>query len=155
MRRLVLVGLAALALAACNQPAPQTAEQPAAQAAAPQAATQPAAAPVSNPDFPEGLQPPFPYKIRSRKTEDTPNGQVHKLVIEFKQGDRATVDKQIEDLLVAKGYRRYKNFEQGDGLVGDYGNNGKRVTVTTSPADGKLALEPDSLGTVYFVWQAQ
>lgn len=152
MRRLVFAGLATLALAACNQTAPKPAEPSA--TTAPQASTQPATQ-AANPDFPEGLQPPFPYKIRSRKTDDAPNGPVHKLVIEFKQGDKVAVDKQIEDLLVAKGYRRYKTFEQGDGLVGDYGSNGKRVTVTTSPADGKLALDPDSLGTVYFVWQAQ
>ena len=90
---------------------------------------------------------------RSKKTEESPEGPVRKLVIEFKQGDITTVDKQIEELLTGKGYRRYKSLQQGEGLVGDYGNQGRRVTVTTNPANGQLALDADSLGTVYFVWK--
>lgn len=150
MRRIVVLGLASLMLAACNQ----TAQPPAAdsQSAAP-AQPQAPAAPAVNPDFPTGFEPTFAYKIRSRKTDETPEGPVRKLVIEFKEGDVASVDKQIEALLTAKGYRRYKNFQQGEGLVGDYGHQGHRVTVTTNPANGQLALAPDSLGTVYFVWK--
>jgi hypothetical protein len=151
MRRIVVLGLASLVLVACTQTA-----QPPADSAQPVASTaaQPEA-PVAavNPDFPTGFEPPFTYKIRSRKTEESPEGAVRKLVIEFKQGDVATVDKQIEELLTAKGYRRYKSFKQGEGLVGDYGNQGRRVTVTTNPANGQLALAADSLGTVYFVWK--
>lgn len=152
MRRIAVLVLASLVLVACNQ----TEQQPSADAqpVAP-VASQPEtpAAPAFNPDFPTGFEPPFTYKIRSRKTEDSPEGPVRKLVIEFKEGDVATVDKQIEELLTAKGYRRYKSLEQGESLVGDYGNQGRRVTVTTSPANGQLALAADSLGTVYFVWK--
>lgn len=151
MHRLVILGLAALALVACSQTEPQpSASQPATSTAA-QPDT-PAAAQV-NPEFPTGFEPPFAYTIRSKKTEASVDGPLRKLVIEFKEGDVAMVDQQIEELLTAKGYRRYKSFQQGKGLVGDYGNQGHRVTVTTSPANGQLALAPDSLGTVYFVWK--
>ncbi|KAF1726183.1 hypothetical protein [Pseudoxanthomonas japonensis] len=160
MRRFIGFGVAALLLAACNQPAQQVPAD-AAETTAPEVAV-PVEAPVAqtpapaadNPDFPAGFQPSFGYSIRSRKVEDATNGQspVRKLVIEFKQGDALTVDKQIEELLLAKGYKRYKTFERGDDLVGDYGNSGKRITVTTTPANGKLKLAEDSLGTVYFVW---
>lgn len=153
MRRIVVLGLASLALVACSQTEQQPAADTQPTASAVVQTEPPAAAPSFNPDFPTGFEPPFAYKIRSRKTDDSPDGPVRKLVIEFKQGDVATVDKQIEDLLVAKGYRRYKTFQQGESLVGDYGNQGDRVTVTTSPANGQLALAADSLGTVYFVWK--
>lgn len=151
MRRIVFLGLAALILVACDQAAqqPSTDAQPVATNVTPPATP---VVPAHNPDFPTGFEPPFAYKIRSRKTEESPEGPVRKLVIEFKQGDITTVDKQIEELLTAKGYRRYKSLQQGEGLVGDYGNQGRRVTVTTSPANG-LALDADSLGTVYFVWK--
>lgn len=152
MRRIVFLGLAALILVACDQTAqqPSADTQPVAANVTPPATP---AAPAHNPDFPTGFEPPFAYKIRSRKTEESPEGLVRKLVIEFKQGDITTIDKQIEELLTAKGYRRYKSLQQGEGLVGDYGNQGRRVTVTTSPANGQLALDADSLGTVYFVWK--
>ena len=55
--------------------------------------------------------------------------------------------------LIGKGYKRYKTIERGTDLVGDYGNNGKRITVTTSPANGALQLSEGALGTVYFVWK--
>jgi hypothetical protein len=150
MRGYLWIGVMAVALAACNrtEPTPAPAAQPTAQTPAP--ATP---APAANPEFPTGFEPPFTYKIRSKKTEPAADGNLRRLVIEFKQGDVATVDKQIETALIAQGYRRYKTLNEGDAVVGDYGNNGKRVTVTTSPSDGKLVLEPDSLGTVYFVWK--
>lgn len=152
MRRIVFLGLAALILVACDQQAqqPPADAQPVASAAA---QTETPAIPASNPEFPTGFEPPFAYKIRSKKTEESSEGPVRKLVIEFKQGDVTTVDKQIEELLTVKGYRRYKSLQQGEGLVGDYGNQGRRVTVTTNPANGQLALDADSLGTVYFVWK--
>lgn len=152
MRRIVVLGLASFVLVACDQAAqqPPAASQPVASTVAQPEAL---AVPTVNPDFPTGFEPPFAYKIRSRKTEDSPDGPVRKLVIEFKQGDVATVDKQLEELLTAKGYRRYKTLQQGEGVVGDYGNQGRRVTVTTSPSNGQLALDADSLGTVYFVWK--
>ncbi|QNP41430.1 hypothetical protein [Lysobacter solisilvae (ex Woo and Kim 2020)] len=153
MRRIVVLGLASLVLVACNQTAQQPPADTQSVASAVAQPEAPAAVPAVNPDFPTGFEPPFGYKIRSRKTEESPEGPVRKLVIEFKQGDVATVDKQIEELLTAKGYRRYKSFQQGEGLVGDYGNQGRRVTVTTNPANGQLALAADSLGTVYFVWK--
>lgn len=148
MHRYAYLCLAMFMLAACSQ----TSNQATADGSPAQAAT-PATQPVANEAFPTGLEPPFAYKIRSRKNEETPSGTVHALVIEFKQGDVATVDKQLERILLAKGYSRYKNISQGDSLVGDYGKDGQRVTITTSPANGKLKLDPDSHGTVYFVWQ--
>lgn len=148
MRRYAFLGLAMFMLVACSQTSDQSAaEHSTAHAVA--SATQPA----FNQAFPASLEPPFAYKIRSRKTEETPNGTVHKLVIEFKQGDVATVDKQLEKILIDKGYHRYKRFSQGNGIVGDYGKDGQRVTITTSPVNGNSKLAPDSQGTVYFVWQ--
>lgn len=153
MRKTLLVAVA-IALTACNQAAPPSAE-PTVDQAAPSVAT-PEPAPVqatSNPEFPAEFEPSFPYKIRSKKSEETADGVLRKLVIEFKAGDVLEVDRQLEQLLVAKGYRRYKNFPQGDAVVGDYGKDGHRVTTTTTPSNGQLQLDPDSLGTVYFVWK--
>lgn len=151
MRRFIGLGIAALLLSACNQPsqapgdtAPPTAEAPTVQDAV-------APAPY-NQDFPTGMEPPFAYSIRSRKVEGAEGGPLRKLVIEFKEGDAATVDRQIEELLTGKGYKRYKTLTPGQDIVGDYGNKGKRITVTTTPADGRLQLAEGSLGTVYFVW---
>lgn len=152
MRRFIGLGVSALLLSACNQPAQAPVDTAAPSVDAP--TVQDAAAPVSyNRDFPTGIQPPFEYSIRSRKVEEAEGGPVRKLVIEFKQGDAATVDKQIEELLVGKGYKRYKTLERGDEVVGDYGNQGKRITVTTTPANGVLQLAEGSQGTVYFVWK--
>lgn len=155
MRKILLAAIV-MALAACNQAAPPPASTAAADQVPPPAVAPVPEAPVaaaSNPEFPAGFEPSFPYKIRSKKSEDAADGVLRKLVIEFKQGDVATVDRQLEESLVAKGYRRYKNFPQGDALVGDYGKDGHRVTTTTTPANGQLQLDPDSLGTVYLVWK--
>lgn len=100
--------------------------------------------------FPAAIQPSFPYKIRSQKVES--DGR-HKLVIEFKTGTVASTDKAVEQLLVSKGYSRSKSLKRNDGMFGDYGKNGSRVSVTTNPADGRLNLAPDSIGSVYFVWK--
>ncbi len=156
MRRIIGLSIAALLLVACNQPAQQAPVDTAAgNAAAPvdSPALQGATTATYNPDFPTGFVPTFKYSIRSRTAEDVPGGKLRRLVIEFKDGDARSVDKQLEDLLAAKGYKRYKTFERGDDLVGDYGNVGKRITVTTTRVNDKLQLAADSLGTVYFVWQ--
>lgn len=157
MRRFIGLGIAALLLTACNMPEQAPANDSAVQGAAAAPADSPtlqAAAPAKyNPDFPTGFQPPFAYSVRSRAVEDSADGQIHRLVIEYKQGDTPTVDKQLEELLVAKGYKRYKTLERGEELVGDYGNSGKRITVTTAPSKGNLKLGDGSLGTVYFVWK--
>ncbi|MFC3551478.1 hypothetical protein ACFOLC_10705 [Lysobacter cavernae] len=158
MRRFIGLVAAALFLTACNQPAQQApADSTAADAAVPvDSPTVQAAAPAAyNPDFPTGFVPAFKYSIRSRSVEDAAGGKQRRLVIEYKDGDAPAIDKQIEELLAAKGYKRYKTFERGDDLVGDYGKSGKRITVTTTPANDnlKMKLAADSLGTVYFVWQ--
>jgi hypothetical protein len=152
MRKLIYLALSASVLAACSAPTPPaTQSTTTAEAPTVQAEVAGAAAQAFNPDFPEGVAPGFKYKIRSRKTEATADGQLRKLVIEFKEGDLASIDAKVQALLEAKGFKRYKTLEQGAERVGDYGKPGRRVTVTTTPS-GAMKLDPDSLGTVYFVW---
>lgn len=148
MNRYLCLGLISVMLAGCNQSAQQSAAPTGQSAASVQTSGVKTA--ITNPDFPTGFEPPFAYRIRSRKIEDDGS---RKLFIEFKQGDVATVDKQIETILLAKGFRRYKTIDQNGSLVGDYGNAGKRVTVTVNPSIGKPQLDADSLGTVYFIWK--
>ena len=148
MKYRIALGLGVLLLVGCGDTSPQ---QSAEVTAPVSEGKRPAA--VANPDFPEGIAPGFAYKIRSRSAEETPEGRLRKLVIEFKEGNVKTIDNQIDDALVAHGYRRYKTVDQGESMVGDYGKNGHRITVTTSPKSGKLRLEANSLGTVYFVWK--
>lgn len=148
MKYRITLGLCALLLVGCSDPSPQQS----AEVAAP-ASEEKNPATVANPDFPEGIAPEFAYKIRSRSAEETPAGRLRKLVIEFKEGDVKIIDSQIDEALVARGYRRYKTVDQGESMIGDYGKSGHRITVTTSPKSGKLRLEANSLGTVYFVWK--
>ncbi|WP_296250148.1 hypothetical protein [uncultured Stenotrophomonas sp.] len=155
MRRIYGICMFTLVLAACNGPATAPVATPSEANPAADAPTvqSDAASANYNRDFPEGLQMPFEYTIRSRKVEEVDGAVLRKLVIEFRQGDAPTVDKQVEELLVAKGYKRYKTLERGNDLVGDYGSDGKRVTVTTTPVGGSLQLAEGSLGTIYFVWK--
>lgn len=154
MRRFIGLVAAALLLTACNEPSQQVPAGTSAADAAVPSDSPTVRAPAENPDFPAGLAPMFKYSIRSRSAEDRAEGKLRRLVIEFKDGDARSVDKELEDLLAAKGYKRYKTFERGADLVGDYGNVGKRITVTTTPVNDnlKIKLAADSLGTVYFVW---
>lgn len=146
----VLILAAAISVAAgCNAPtSPEAAQAPIAPPPT-QAVQQ---APQANADFPEGISPDFKFKIRSRGSEAADGeGSRRKLFVEFKEGDVAVVDQKLQALLEQKGYKRYKDFKNGDSRVGDYGKPGRRVTVTTSPA-GELKLDSDSLGTVYMIW---
>lgn len=106
-------------------------------------------------EFPPGFTPAFSYRIRSKKLDIQGSDRYRKLVIEYKEGDVNSVDKSIEGSLSGIGFRRYKNFQQPNGtIVGDYGNAGRRVTVTTTPKQPDMnLLDPGSLGTVYFVWK--
>lgn len=154
MRNPILLGLLLCMLAACKPEGQQDSPAPVeAEPVAPVVEEVAQPAPSFNAEFPLGLEPTFAYKIRSKGVEETPDGRLRKLVIEYKQGDVALIDKAIEAQLLAKNYRRYKTFDQDGATVGDYGNSGHRVTVTTSPANGKLQLADGSLGTVYFVWK--
>lgn len=149
MRNAILLGLLLCMLAACKPEGQQNSSAPvAAESVAPIAE-----APAFNPEFPLGLEPTFAYKIRSKSVEEAPDGRLRRLVIEYKQGDVAFIDKAIEAQLLAKNYRRYKTLDQDGGTIGDYGNSGHRITVTTSPDNGKLELAEGSLGTVYLVWK--
>lgn len=141
---LLVVGLGA---AACDKIAPPSENGTSSDAEVAPAAVASTPAPS---DFPEGIVPAFPYKIRSKAAD----GEVRKMVVEFKAGDVTTVDKQLESLLVSKGYKRYKTQTNPDGgVVGDYGaSNNRRVTVTTSSGNG-LTLADGSLGIVYFIWR--
>lgn len=146
MRRLAIILLTVSLLAACsskNEPQP---EMPAAPK--PSVATV-----VNNPDFPVGYSPDFAYRIRSRKSEPSAEGVTRRLVIEFKEGDSRSIDKQIEASLSALGYKRYKAMVQGIGIYGDYGKHGHRISVTTSPSAGQLILSEGSKGTIYWVWK--
>jgi hypothetical protein len=148
MRRRLIAAVALLALAACQKTeTPSAAAQGTIAAPATLASAPVAEPPVASP-LPEGLAADFAYRVRSRGSE----GNVHRLVIEFQGDDAATIDKKLESLLVAKGYRRYKSLQDGDALIGDYGRDGARITATTTPANGVLQLAADSRGTVYFVW---
>ena len=103
--------------------------------------------------LPNGIEPSFSYKVRSKSVASTPSGQVQKIVIEFKKADAKAVDSELEKALVAKGFKRYKSEASNGALVGDYGKTGHRVTTTTTPAENrKINLAADSAGTVYFVW---
>lgn len=156
MRRLLITILPIALLAACSAPTPP--EGQAADAAAgtekPTVQAEAGGAPAAafNPAFPEGIAPDFRHKIRSRKDEKSGSETMRKLVIEFKEGDAATIDAKMQSLLEGKGYRRYKTLQTGQDLVGDYGKPGHRVRVTTTPVGENLKLDPDSLGTVYLVW---
>src|SRR5689334_22934913 len=130
MHRRLIAAAALLALAAC-----QKTETPSAAGtgtiAAPSTVAAPATAPVAqapvSSPLPENLAADFAYRVRSRGSD----GNVHRLVIEFQGDDAASVDRKLEALLVAKGYRRYKSLHDGDALVGDYGRDGARITATT------------------------
>lgn len=103
--------------------------------------------------LPDGIEPSFSYKVRSKSVAAAPFGQVQKMVIEFKKTDAKTVDSELENMLVAKGFKRYRSEASNGALIGDYGKTGHRVTTTATPAENsKLKLAEDSAGTVYFVW---
>ncbi|MBB3275584.1 MULTISPECIES: hypothetical protein [unclassified Pseudoxanthomonas] len=144
----------ALLLSACKPP-----ENPestgAAATAENQAATQPqvpAAGAAAPSMLPAGLQLTFPHKIRSTGQEQVDGKVIHRAVIEFMDVDVAEVDSALELSLAGKGYRRYKTLSRGAEIVGDYARPERRVTVTVSPADGRLALSEGAKGTIYMVW---
>jgi hypothetical protein len=144
----------ALLLSACKPP-----ENPEStgSAAAPEnpSAAQPQAPAASSPApsmLPAGLQLTFPHKIRSAGQEQVDGKVIHRAVIEFMDVDVAEVDSALEVLLVGKGYRRYKTLSRGAEIVGDYARPERRVTVTVSPADGRLVLSEGAKGTIYMVW---
>lgn len=147
--KVLILAVAISVAAGCNAPAPpETAQAP----TAPPSTEALQQAQQANADFPEGISPDFKFKIRSRGSEAADgDGTRRKLFVEFKEGDVTTVDHKLQALLEQKGYKRYKDFMNGDSRVGDYGKPGRRVTVTTSPA-GELKLDADSRGTVYMIW---
>lgn len=149
---LSLMLIVSTGLAACDKIAPPS-ENAAAVPPAEQTTTA-APAPSIASEFPEGIIPDFEFRIRSKSSEPSADGNVRRLVIEFMEGDVAIIDRKLEAQLTAKGYKRYKTFTNPDGgLVGDYGaSNQRRVTVTTSIGTD-LALNEGALGIVYFVWK--
>ena len=74
------------------------------------------------------------------------------MLLEFKQDDAAAIDQRMETLLTDKGFERYKTTQDGPAVLGYYKRGKTYMTVTTKPADGGLALDQDSLGTVYILW---
>lgn len=151
-----LVVCMAVELAGCSDKPAQAAATP--QGTPANAASVLATTPVAPPnakEFPSGFVPDFKYQIRSKTTQDEGIDRYRKLVIEFQEGDAASIDKRVESTLSALGYRRYKNYQEPNGaIVGDYGRKGHRITATTTQAQpGMNMLNPASQGTVYFVWK--
>lgn len=149
---LPLILIVSTGLAACDKIAPPSENAAPIPPAAQTTTTVPASSIAS--EFPEGIVPDFDYRIRSKSSELGAEGIVRRLVVEFREGDVAKIDKKLEAQLTAKGYKRYKTFINPDGgVVGDYGApNERRVTVTTSTGTN-LALNEGALGIVYFVWK--
>jgi hypothetical protein len=111
---------------------------------------------VVDQNFPAGFRPTFEHRIRSKRTDTQDGAEYRKLVVEFKSADAQAVDKEVQSGLEEIGYRRYKTIQEANGaLVGDYGREGHRITVTTTPLQPDMKLfDADSRGTVYFVWKS-
>ena len=149
--KLVLLMLLGLAVAACQKEekvdaTPQQAEDPVKVAKVDLGAAS---------EFPAGFSPAFAYRLRSKRTDTEGGVQYRKLVVEFKGAEAVEVDSSIQDSLGQVGYRRYKTIQQENGaIVGDYGKDGHRITVTTTPLQANMSLfDPEAKGTVYFVWK--
>lgn len=147
MRYRVAAALLVLSLAACQKG--QEAATPASGSTVAAPATV-AAAPVAevNP-LPEGIELDFANRVRSKSV--SVDGK-RRALVEFKQDDVATIDQRVEMLLLAKGFERYKSTQDGAAVLGYYKKGKQYLTVTTKPSDSAMALDPDSLGTVYFLW---
>jgi hypothetical protein len=149
--RLMMVVFVAAGLAACKGEEPDKAKT----------ATDPEPISVAKVDttvaseFPPGFTPDFGYRIRSKRTVSEGGVQYRKLVVEFKELEAPDVDQSVQRNMEKIGYKRYKTIRQDNGaIVGDYGRNGHRVTVTTTPLQESMELfEPGAKGTVYFVWK--
>lgn len=147
MTKNILLLVVCIALSACGNHSQEPANQTL------QSARSPASTTTTNP-LPDGIKPSFSYKIRAKSTAHMASGQVEKLSIEFKHIDIASVDRELERVLVARGYQRYKNEVSPTGsLVGDYRKGSHEVKTTTTPVEkSTLKLSADSAGSVYFLW---
>lgn len=145
----ILLLAVCVAISACGNHSQEASSQPPASASAKSAASTTTANPLL-----AGIKPSFAYNIRAKSTAHTAGGSVQKLSIEFKNTDIASVDRELERVLVAKGYERYKNEVSPAGsLIGDYRNGSHQVKTTTTPVEkSKLKLSADSAGSVYFMW---
>lgn len=75
-------------------------------------------------------------------------------MIEFKSGDAASIDGELQKQLAAAGYQNTRHFTDGTGAIITGYNKGSvdLMTSVTARSNSKLTLAPDSKGTVYYKW---
>ena len=146
----ILLLAVCILISACGNHSQDPANQPSAPASARSTASTTGANPL-----PEGIKPSFAYKIRAKSTAHNAGGSVEKLSIEFRNTDIASVDRELERVLAAKGYERDKKEMSAAGsLVGDYRKGSHEIKTTTTPVEkSTLKLSADSAGSVYFLWR--
>lgn len=104
--------------------------------------------------FPSGLVPTFAYSMRGQKIAAAGGGEEHRVMIEFKSGDAASIDGELQKQLAAAGYQNTRHFTDGTGAIITGYNKGSvdLMTSVTARSNSKLTLAPDSKGTVYYKW---
>jgi len=92
--------------------------------------------------------------MRGQKTVPVGGGEEHRVMIEFKSGDAASIDGELQKQLTAGGYQSTRHFTDTTGaMITEYDKGGvDLMTSVTARGNSKLTLAPDSKGTVYYKW---
>jgi len=141
MRKLIFFALIGLVLAGCGQSAPGADDGKSFSTEAKTA-------------FPSGLVPSFPYSVRGEKVIAVGGGDEHRVMIEFKSGDAATIDSDLQKQLAGGGYQSNRHFTDSTGsiITGYKKGDVDLMTSVTARNVSKLTLASDSKGTVYYKW---
>lgn len=141
MRKIFISALFGLALVGCSQSNPGSAGST-------------GSSPDAKAIFPSGLVPTFAYSMRGQKTVPVGGGEEHRVMIEFKSGDAASIDGELQKQLTAGGYQSTQHFTDSTGaIITGYDKGGVNLmTSVTARSNSKLTLAPDSKGTVYYKW---
>jgi len=162
MRKLIIVGIVALSLAACRDGGKTEDAASAGAQTTPGTETATPAAPTVVSEFKQPFPVatlPFRYHVAiDREVRNKKTGVMSREVgIEFLESSVADVDKSFADALQAAGYTRASNEAQGRAFRSVFTKAGEGdILVWVRPGapkgDRYAIQQPDAKGTIYLAW---
>lgn len=154
---LMMLILATALIAACGSKEPTQA--PAVDAPAEESqATAEVAVPAFTPVLLEGpilgfYEPSFSYSVRSISGPEPGKQEAEGVTLEFWTASVDEAHKEIEQAMIASGYRVSESKAENGYFSSKYEQEGRpAVLVNVSPKGNRKMIAPDAKGTIYFQW---